>query len=317
MENTQSKIESLEEQLSKVVTEYTELKKFIEVETENIKLKREKEEIESRFTKLEQKDKEKAELISELVRNDKEKIKLIAKLDNDIKGIKQSFLLHFVSSTHYLIIHVSEDPNNPDPDKINDYRKKLMKEGVFGINKFMKRTKLPTWEVCSTLKVFLAQGFDPLSIGTITKKRVGHLANSMFLSLPTPPFVESKKEEKYKLCKIDNLSGAYLPPSPNCDGRELWHDIEEDNNLPSVPPMSPSSSSLSEESDIDDFNHHQINTTNSEDSSVSKTQYSKDYDHNVLDFISHNKYNKYNTGREKKAKKVENNSRHSIIKNFF
>ncbi|CAG8587562.1 14378_t:CDS:2 [Acaulospora colombiana] len=61
---------------------------------------------------------------------------------------------------------VSEGPNNPDPDKINEDRQKLMNEGVFAINKFMTRTGLPTWEVCSTLKVFLAQGFgDNVEIG--------------------------------------------------------------------------------------------------------------------------------------------------------
>ncbi|KAF0445977.1 hypothetical protein F8M41_002995 [Gigaspora margarita] len=52
------------------------------------------------------------------------------------------------------LLEVSEGPNNPDPDKINEDRSKLMKEGVFTINKFMTRTKLPTLEVCSTLKFF-------------------------------------------------------------------------------------------------------------------------------------------------------------------
>ncbi|CAG8569335.1 12583_t:CDS:2 [Acaulospora colombiana] len=53
-----------------------------------------------------------------------------------------------------------------DPEKINEDRQKLMKEGVFAINKFMTRTGLPTWEVCSALKVFLAQGFgDNVEIG--------------------------------------------------------------------------------------------------------------------------------------------------------
>ena len=56
------------------------------------------------------------------------------------------------------VLEVSEGPDDPDPDKINSDRSKLMKEGVFALNKFMTSTKLPTWEVCSTLGVFLAQG---------------------------------------------------------------------------------------------------------------------------------------------------------------
>ncbi|CAG8692821.1 2745_t:CDS:2, partial [Acaulospora morrowiae] len=44
------------------------------------------------------------------------------------------------------LLEVSEGPNNPDPDKIKEDREKLMKEGVFAINKFMTGTGLPTWE---------------------------------------------------------------------------------------------------------------------------------------------------------------------------
>ncbi|CAG8626267.1 1127_t:CDS:1, partial [Scutellospora calospora] len=35
------------------------------------------------------------------------------------------------------LLEVSEGPNNPDPDKINDDRRKLLNEGVFGLNKLM------------------------------------------------------------------------------------------------------------------------------------------------------------------------------------
>jgi len=64
------------------------------------------------------------------------------------------------------LLEVLEGPKNPDPDKINEDRQKLMKEGVFAINKFMTRTELPRSEVCSKLKVFLAQGFsDNVEIG--------------------------------------------------------------------------------------------------------------------------------------------------------
>ncbi|CAG8634493.1 3089_t:CDS:2 [Funneliformis mosseae] len=64
------------------------------------------------------------------------------------------------------LLEVSEGPKNLDLDKINEDRQKLMKEGVFAINKFMTRTELPTYEVCSKLKVFLVQGFsDNVEIG--------------------------------------------------------------------------------------------------------------------------------------------------------
>ncbi|GBB89230.1 hypothetical protein RclHR1_15900006 [Rhizophagus clarus] len=43
-----------------------------------------------------------------------------------------------------------------------------MSEGVFALNKFMTKTKLPTWNVCKTLGIFLAQAFgDELEIGQI------------------------------------------------------------------------------------------------------------------------------------------------------
>ena len=58
------------------------------------------------------------------------------------------------------LLEVSEGPKNLDPDKVNEDRQKLMKEGIFAINKFMTRMELPTWEMCSKLKVFLAQGFS-------------------------------------------------------------------------------------------------------------------------------------------------------------
>ncbi|CAG8657564.1 7980_t:CDS:2, partial [Scutellospora calospora] len=48
---------------------------------------------------------------------------------------------------------ILEGFNNPNPDKINEDRQKLM-NGVFFAS------IIPTCEVCSTLKVFLAQGFE-------------------------------------------------------------------------------------------------------------------------------------------------------------
>nr|CAG8542386.1 9982_t:CDS:2 [Entrophospora candida] len=63
---------------------------------------------------------------------------------------------------------VSEGPNNPDPDKVNVDRKKLMDEGVFVLNKFMISTELATWKVCEMLNVFLDQGFaDKIEIGQL------------------------------------------------------------------------------------------------------------------------------------------------------
>ncbi|CAG8438816.1 12628_t:CDS:2 [Acaulospora morrowiae] len=91
------------------------------------------------------------------------------KIDVQENGFKADGVLEFFERPMQIplfLLEVSEGPNNPDPDKINEDRQKLMNEGVFVINKFMTRTGLPTWEVCSTLKVFLAQGFgDNVEIG--------------------------------------------------------------------------------------------------------------------------------------------------------
>ncbi|CAG8645853.1 7969_t:CDS:2, partial [Dentiscutata heterogama] len=91
------------------------------------------------------------------------------KIDVQENGFKADGVLEFFERPMQIplfLLEVSEGPNNPDPDKINEDRQKLMNEGVFAINKFMTRTGLPTWEVCSTLKVFLAQGFgDNIEIG--------------------------------------------------------------------------------------------------------------------------------------------------------
>ncbi|CAG8666353.1 8682_t:CDS:2, partial [Dentiscutata erythropus] len=66
------------------------------------------------------------------------------------------------------LLEVSGDPGDPDPDKFKTDRHKLMSEGVFALNKFMTKTELPTWNVCKTLGIFLAQAFgDELEIGQI------------------------------------------------------------------------------------------------------------------------------------------------------
>ncbi|CAB4459769.1 hypothetical protein RhiirA1_455685 [Rhizophagus irregularis] len=66
------------------------------------------------------------------------------------------------------LLEVSGDPSNDDIDKLANDKKKLIKEGVFALNKFMTKTRLPSWEVCKDLKIFLAQGYsDKLEIGQI------------------------------------------------------------------------------------------------------------------------------------------------------
>ncbi|CAG8528684.1 6202_t:CDS:2 [Funneliformis mosseae] len=57
------------------------------------------------------------------------------------------------------LLEVSGGPGDPDPDKFKTDRHKLMSEGVFALNKFMTKTELPTWNVCKTLGIFLAQAF--------------------------------------------------------------------------------------------------------------------------------------------------------------
>jgi hypothetical protein len=60
------------------------------------------------------------------------------------------------------LLEVSGGPGDLDPDKFKTDRHKLMSEGVFTLNKFMTKTKLPTWNVCKTLGIFLAQAFGKL-----------------------------------------------------------------------------------------------------------------------------------------------------------
>ncbi|CAG8743219.1 1514_t:CDS:2, partial [Gigaspora rosea] len=66
------------------------------------------------------------------------------------------------------LLEVFGGPSDPDPDKFKTDRHKLMSEGVFTLNKFITKTELPTWNVCKTLGIFLAQAFgDELEIGQI------------------------------------------------------------------------------------------------------------------------------------------------------
>ncbi|GES99872.1 hypothetical protein GLOIN_2v1643696 [Rhizophagus clarus] len=55
------------------------------------------------------------------------------------------------------------------------------------------------------------------------------MVSSMFLTTPPPPFIESKEQENFKLCKIDSR-GTCLPPSPNEINRyEKWRDNEDED----------------------------------------------------------------------------------------
>ncbi|CAG8544051.1 2457_t:CDS:2 [Diversispora eburnea] len=91
------------------------------------------------------------------------------KLDLQVTDYKADGVAEFFKRPNQIpmfLLEVSGDPNKPDPDKFNNDRQKLMKEGVFALNKFMTRTKLPTWDVCKTLGIFLAQGYsNNLEIG--------------------------------------------------------------------------------------------------------------------------------------------------------
>jgi hypothetical protein len=72
---------------------------------------------------------------------------------------------------------------------------------------------------------------NPISI--VNNKRLS-MMSSMLLSTPSPPFIESKERENFKLCRV-NPYGAYLPPSPSDIGRyEFWNDNEDvdDFSLP-------------------------------------------------------------------------------------
>ncbi|RIA94767.1 hypothetical protein C1645_759223 [Glomus cerebriforme] len=65
---------------------------------------------------------------------------------------------------------------------------------------------------------------NPISV-VVNNKRL----SMMFLSTPPPPFIESKNQENFKLCRV-NLNGVCLPPSPNeIDRYEKWHDNNQDD----------------------------------------------------------------------------------------
>ncbi|CAB4375451.1 unnamed protein product [Rhizophagus irregularis] len=51
------------------------------------------------------------------------------------------------------LLEVSGDPSNDDIDKLANDKKKLIKEGILALNKFMTKTRLPSWEVCDQLEI--------------------------------------------------------------------------------------------------------------------------------------------------------------------
>ncbi|CAG8544188.1 10635_t:CDS:2 [Funneliformis mosseae] len=112
------------------------------------------------------------------------------------------------------LLEVSEGLNNPDPDKINDDRHKLLSEGVFSLNKFMLSTELPKWKVCETLRIFLAQAFaDKIEIGQLIFIGLGLYLFALFtipvLTIPTSNtdlnhikrFIEFRKEGQENITK--------------------------------------------------------------------------------------------------------------------
>src|SRR3954453_12552405 len=73
-----------------------------------------------------------------------------------------------------------------------------------------------------------------MSISIVNNKRLS-MMSSMFLPTPSPPFIESKERENFKLCKV-NPYGSYLPPSPSEIQRyENWHDSNGDDDYFSFP----------------------------------------------------------------------------------
>ncbi|CAG8622025.1 5646_t:CDS:2 [Ambispora gerdemannii] len=89
------------------------------------------------------------------MKNTPEQLTISTKIDVQENNFKADGVLEFFERPMQIplfLLEVSEGPNNPDPDKINEDRQKLMNEGVFAIN--------------NTLKIFLAQGFgDNVEIG--------------------------------------------------------------------------------------------------------------------------------------------------------
>ncbi|CAG8496864.1 5793_t:CDS:2 [Cetraspora pellucida] len=119
------------------------------------------------------------------------------------------------------VLKVSEEPSNLDPDKFKDYREKLMKEGVFALNKFIIRTGPPTYEVCKTLGVFLAQGFeDNLEIGQIIYIGPGLYVFSPFMDpnliIPTSPsnLEHASRLIRTLLCLRYNYTTGFTPDRP-------------------------------------------------------------------------------------------------------
>ncbi|KAF0475967.1 hypothetical protein F8M41_024480 [Gigaspora margarita] len=93
------------------------------------------------------------------------------KIDIQDNGYKADGILELFERPKQIplfLLEVSEGPNNPDPDKINKDRCKLLNEGVFGLNKLMLSAELPKWKVCEILRIFLAQAFaDKIEIGQL------------------------------------------------------------------------------------------------------------------------------------------------------
>ncbi|CAG8786870.1 46542_t:CDS:2 [Gigaspora margarita] len=91
------------------------------------------------------------------------------KIDIQDNGYKADGILELFERPKQILLfllEVSEGPNNPDPDKINEDRCKLLNEGVFGLNKLMLTNKIEIGQL-----IFIGPGlylFAPFTIPALT-----------------------------------------------------------------------------------------------------------------------------------------------------
>ncbi|RIA98849.1 hypothetical protein C1645_731408 [Glomus cerebriforme] len=82
------------------------------------------------------------------------------KLDLQAVDYKADGVAKFLKRSNQIpvfLLEVLEDPSKLDLDKFSDDRQKLMKKGVFTLNKFMMRTNLPTWKYITGDKLKIGQ----------------------------------------------------------------------------------------------------------------------------------------------------------------
>ncbi|CAG8716030.1 7863_t:CDS:2 [Cetraspora pellucida] len=250
MKDAQSTIDSLRELNSDLIRQITELrKKFAEIETENIKLKQDKEEIEARFVKLEWNDKDTATENAELkarvakleqkqLQNDKEKSFHIAKLDKNSREIKQS-LVNIISLTsditddilNFDICEQAENNSNICQEKFilleeknkNNFLNSKNKEQVSKEIIQSIKMKLQDQEKLITLQFFPKIEFEA------SENKIGISSDLKSAQYPNLCQEDSNKNNKYYeitdeslylLCKLDHnnnnsIEGRYKVGSYN------------------------------------------------------------------------------------------------------